>query len=179
MADKVGMETPMKIRNCLNLLAAFVAVVSASSAHADGKVNYGEEGRKKNVGIADSFKEPMQCILDALQDPSKSLNPGNRPFKPSDVGCFGTRAHNASAHPTGHACDVDQSARDVTKLNGTLSSAAQISLADNCKAVSGCVWRNSDCGHFEQMSAPYSPTGTGLHHYGEEFRDHPLAKRSN
>jgi hypothetical protein len=74
---------------------------------------------------------------------------------------------------------VDQSSRDVTGLNRAFSRKQQISIAQGCKAVSGCIWRNPDCGHFEQISAPYSKSGArvGRHFYGEQYASHPGKKR--
>jgi len=156
------------------LLAAAIAGVCATAAIAGGggRVTYGS----KSVALAASFQKPMQCVLDSLK---------KKGYTPRDVGCFGFRPGNASAHPSGHACDVDQTARNVTRLNRSMGPAnrgsPQVGLASSCGAVSGCIWRHPDCGHFEAKSAPYSPAGTrpggGGHYYGERYASHPMKRR--
>lgn len=146
---------------------AAITFVSAGPAFA-GQINYGAQ--QKKVALAESFQQPMQCVIDKLKQRSGA-------YIPKDVGCFGTRPNNPSAHPTGHACDVDQTGRDKTALNGSVPRPEQIQIAEGCEAVSGCVWRNPDCGHFEQRSAPYSPSGTGTHYYGEGYADHHVSPR--
>lgn len=125
----------------------------------------------KRVGLNPKFAVPMQCVSDKLFEIG---------YRPRDIGCFGYRPNNRSAHPTGHACDVDQTGRDRTRLLKTVSRSKQIAVAKDCKAVSGCVWRNPDCGHFEQMSAPYSRSGTriGIHYYGETPRKTKKRRRA-
>lgn len=121
----------------------------------------------QKVPLAASFQSPMQCILDTVQ--KYGYQPGR-----GGVGCFGTRPGNRSAHPGGYACDVDQTSRDVTRLNRRFNSKQQVAIAESCKGVSGCKWRGrkgSDCGHFEQRSAPYfragTPSGLRSYHYGK------------
>ncbi|MGZ3686061.1 MAG: hypothetical protein ACXVCI_19555 [Bdellovibrionota bacterium] len=130
-------------------------------------VKYGN----KAVGIAPNFAQPMQCIVDKLKQQN---------YNPKSIGCYAQRPKNRSAHPTGHACDVDQTARNVTGVN-RIGSSAQTSIAKGCQAVSGCQWgRNPDCGHFEARSAPYSPAGAGvsMHYYGNNYASHPVKRRS-
>lgn len=134
--------------------------------------------RNKRVNLAPRFQEPMQCIVQKLQ---------GRGYTPRDIGCFGFRRKNASAHPNGHACDVDQTARDVTRLGGRRRSRGpvawqdQINIASGCNAVSGCKWRNPDCGHFEARSAPYSRAGTPVggrsYKYGKKYSSRPVKYR--
>jgi hypothetical protein len=135
-------------------------------AEAASQITY---GRGRHVSAAPRFVSPMQCIVNKIQSMG---------YQPRDIGCFGYRPHNRSAHPTGHACDVDQTSRNKTRLNA-ISRNQQISVAQGCKAVSGCRWRNPDCGHFEAMSAPYSPAGAraGGHHYGEKYAKRPVHKK--
>jgi|GEM_PF-5005433 len=122
----------------------------------------------KRVSLAPSFAGPMQCVAKKIEELG---------FKPKDIGCFGHRPSNRSAHPSGHACDVDQWGRNLTMLNKKFSSRQQIEIAKGCQAVSGCMWRNPDCGHFEQRSAPYSAAGArvGPHRYAG-YDGRPVSK---
>lgn len=152
----------------LNLSAVFFlgAALAFSARPASGaSVQYGS----KNVSLAQSFQQPMQCVLDQLKQ---------KQYVPKDVGCFGSRPHNASAHPTGHACDVDQTDRNVTRLNGKVSKDDQIQVAQDCKAVSGCQWPKSpDCGHFEALGKEgYVAAGAGSHYY-PGYESHPVRRR--
>jgi hypothetical protein len=146
---------------CFANLALLIASVAQGAA-----VKYGN----KSAQLAESFAKPMQCIIGSLEQEG---------YKAREVGCFATRPRNRSAHPTGHACDVDQTARNVTQVN-RLGAEVQKSIAQSCQAVSGCIWPNPDCGHFEARSAPYSPAGAGVggsHYYGEKYASHPVRRR--
>jgi hypothetical protein len=146
------------------LILAFLT--SAPSQAGAASVTY--NGR--SVAIGGSFQRPMQCILDTVKA---------RKYHARSVGCFGSRPGNASAHPTGHACDVDQTSRNRTSLNARFSSSAQIQIARGCSGVSGCQWhRNPDCGHFEQRSAPYSRAGAPVaNHLYARYASHPVTRR--
>lgn len=153
-----------------HLIIVAAALLIAPIAEAGGSLKYtNRRGATKSVGISESFSNPMQCVVQKLE---------SKGYHANDIGCFGTRPRNRSAHPTGHACDVDQTARDVTQLN-QIGRAAQKEFAQDCGAVSGCIWRNSDCGHFEARSAPYSAAGAGItnHYYGEAYASHPVRRR--
>jgi hypothetical protein len=139
------------------LLVAMAFVVTPAYAGEFTFIVGNKDGKHKPMKLADSFEKAMKCVVKKIQEDHK--------YFAKDIGCFGTRPHNPSAHPTGHACDIDQTARDKTLLNSRIMRADQINLAKDCEAVSGCQWRNPDCGHYEQKSAPYSPSGTGIHHY--------------
>jgi hypothetical protein len=144
------------LKCCLMVGCTIFGLFYSSPVEAAG-VSY----QGKREAIAPSFARPMQCIIDAIQAAG---------YRPREVGCFGTRPGNRSAHPSGHACDIDQTSRNVTGLNRSFNRAAQNRIAERCNAVSGCKWRNPDCGHFEQRSAPYSragaPVGGRRYHYG-------------
>jgi hypothetical protein len=141
--------------------------LAGAPAFGNGKVHYAN----KSVAIANSFEDHMQCVLDRLKD---------KQYVPRDVGCFGSRPNNRSAHPTGHACDVDQTARNVTRLNGRVEKSVQIQIAKTCKAVSGCSWTRTkhspDCGHFEAMGKEGYVAAGGGHHYSGYDR-HPVRRR--
>ena len=157
----------MKFKSTAYFLFLAIAELSALPAFGGGSaVTYG----RKHVALAPDFQRPMQCVLDQLKQSR---------YNPKDVGCFGYRPGNASAHPTGHACDVDQTGRNRTSLNKSMSSGNQKQLAIGCHAVSGCKWKHPDCGHFESFSAPYSRAGTpaGSHYYGPKYASHPLRRR--
>lgn len=164
------LRAPSFVLVSLLVLAGSADVLAAPQ----GKIQYtNRNGKKRSLAIAGSFQNPMQCIVNKLEKMG---------YRARDIGCFGARPHNRSAHPTGHACDVDQSGRNVTTLNRKFSYRQQIDLAKGCeKAVSGCNWRrNPDCGHFEQKSAPYSRSGARVashHRYGERYASHPTKKR--
>lgn len=149
----------------LPLLLSTILFALPVSAHADGKISY---GNGKSVGISADWGDKMQCVINTLEH-KEGKGEGFPQYDPKDVGCFAERPKNRSAHPTGHACDVDQTGRNETKLN-VISSADQQKLAESCEVVSGCKWRNPDCGHFEMRSAPYSAAGApvdgGSHVYG-------------
>lgn len=155
------------MRHQFTLILSALFLLSTAPAFANGTVHYG----RRRVALANSFQQPMQCVLDKLSQQG---------YGPRSVGCFGYRPHNASAHPTGHACDVDQTGRDITRLNHFLSRRGQIQVASSCRAVSGCKWRHPDCGHFEARSAPYSRAGTrpgGRRHYYRGYSHHPVRRR--
>lgn len=137
-----------------------------TASAAGSQITY---GKGKRVSSAPSFAGPMQCVASKIEELG---------YKTREIGCFGHRPKNRSAHPTGHACDVDQWGRDLTGLNKVLSRKKQIEVAKGCKAVSGCIWRSPDCGHFEQMSAPYSQAGArvGSHRYAG-YEGRPTKKR--
>lgn len=162
------------------LLIAFIFFSVLPPEAQSAKIVY---GRNKSAQLADGFAKPMQCVIQALQ---------SRSYIPRDVGCFGARPHNASAHPTGHACDVDQTGRDITRLGGRVRGVNkpggvpwrdQISLAQNCNAVSGCAWppirgrAGPDCGHFEARSKMgYVRAGSRIYRYGNKYAAHPTRR---
>ena len=110
---------------------------SSQNLDAGNRIRF---GAGKSVEAAPAFVKPMQCIVKWL---------GIYGYKPKNIGCLGARPHNRSAHPTAHACDVDQTSRDVADVNKKVSATQQSALALRCNAVSGCSWGNRDCGHFE------------------------------
>lgn len=64
-------------------------------------------------------------------------------------GCLSGGHMRHSLHHTGRACDFfGQYARDRTRYKQPPPST-QIALAAKRNLVSGCMWRDRDCGHFE------------------------------
>lgn len=90
-------------------------------------------------------------------------------YRVKDIGGFGER-HNASAHPTGNALDIDQVARNVTthRLPDGVTAAAA-----SCGLVHGAIWSNPDAGHFE-MPGKFGYTGLGRH-YASRHSGHRYA----
>jgi hypothetical protein len=78
----------------------------------------------------------------------------------TEAGGFGTRPHNASAHPGGHAVDVNQQRRNV--ISKPLAewwdkNQAAVSEAERRWEMSGGEhWRNPDRGHFS-VHRPLNP----------------------
>jgi hypothetical protein len=64
-------------------------------------------------------------------------------------GCLSAGHMRHSKHHWGGACDFfNQIARDRTALRQP-PPAVQIAMALKHGLVSGCMWRNRDCGHYE------------------------------
>lgn len=81
-------------------------------------------------------------------------------------GCLAARSNNYSLHPRALACDIfGQRARNVMDLPHP-SPSEQIAVAARHGLISGCEWRNPDCGHF-QVGGSYARVA---HH-------HRIAKR--
>lgn len=129
------------------LLAALLLIPFVSLAKGKATVKWGG----KSVSLDSSFQSGMQCILNKLKS--------NKSYVPKSVGCYGKRP-NASAHPFGQACDTDQTSRDKAAVNKFASASSQNSIAESCNAVSGCKWRDRDCGHWERRSAQYTKGAT-------------------
>ncbi|MGZ3701716.1 MAG: hypothetical protein ACXWSD_07975, partial [Bdellovibrionota bacterium] len=111
----------MKLNTPFCLIIAITAL-TAQPAFAGATVNYGN----RHVALAPDFQPAMQCVLTQL---------AGKGYTPRDVGCFGFRPGNASAHPTGHACDVDQTGRNLTSLNRPFPprGGEQQAIAEGCR----------------------------------------------
>lgn len=105
--------------------------------------------------VAEDFKASAQCVL-------AKLDAAGYPVQ--DIGGFGERG-NPSAHPTGHALDVNQCGRDCTSPRMSRTLAHEI--AGECRVTSGGDWRNGDLGHFEAMNS-FGYTG-GWHRHRTQY----------
>jgi len=84
--------------------------------------------------------ERFQALIRDLQDAG---------YKIGAPGCLSSGHMRHSKHHWGGACDFfDQYARDRTRLRQP-PPQQQIALARKHGLISGCMWRNRDCGHFE------------------------------
>jgi hypothetical protein len=130
-------------------------------AFAGDRLDMDSHGKKVSSGgiaLAPDFQPAMQCVLKKLE--GKQIK---------DLGCFGTRSGNRSAHPTGHACDLNQESSG--KNHHDFGDAdTEKGIASDCGAVSGCLFE--DCGHFESPGKTgYVAAGTsvaGAHFYGKQ-----------
>ena len=155
------------------LIAIFFSVRAfASLGDSNQQLDGGSGGDKvrysgaKQVSTAPAFRAPMQCIVKGLAAAG---------YRPKEIGCFGSRPNNRSAHPTGHACDVDQTSRDKAAVNSVVSPGRQSAIAQQCQAVSGCSWGDRDCGHFEARGKKgYVDAGTRP---GSAGRTHRYSKK--
>jgi hypothetical protein len=111
--------------------------------------------------VAEDFKPFAQCVLAKFDAAGYSVR---------DIGGFGERS-NPSAHPTGHAMDVNQCGRDCTSPRMSRSLAHEI--AAECRVTSGGDWRNGDLGHFEALNS-YGYTG-GWKHYASARHRHGVS----
>lgn len=116
--------------------------------------------------VAAGAAPKFQCVVDRLEA-------AGYPIK--EMGGFGSRPHNASAHPTGHAIDINQQDRDVT--SPPMSRSLASSIAHACQVKSGGDWANGDLGHFEMLHS-YGYVGghhrrtmlARAHHRGSKIR---------
>lgn len=71
-------------------------------------------------------------------------------YRVGSPGCYSPTGHmHHSKHHWGGACDLfGQYARDRTRLRQP-PPRVQMTLARKHGLISGCQWRNRDCGHFE------------------------------
>ena len=84
--------------------------------------------------------ERFQGLIHDLQDAG---------YKVGGPGCLSSGHMRHSKHHWGGACDFfGQYARDRTRLRQP-PPQMQIALARKHGLISGCMWRNRDCGHFE------------------------------
>jgi hypothetical protein len=84
--------------------------------------------------------ERFQALIRDLQDAG---------YKVGGPGCLSSGHMRHSKHHWGGACDFfGQYARDRTRLHQP-PPQLQIALARKHGLISGCMWRNRDCGHFE------------------------------
>jgi hypothetical protein len=86
-----------------------------------------------------------------------------------EIGGFGERPNNASAHPTGNALDVNQCGRNCVSPRLPKGFA---DMAEACGLVSGSTWRGSpDTGHFEMPDKiGYVFPGRRYTHYASHRR---------
>jgi hypothetical protein len=92
-----------------------------------------------------------------------------------EIGGFGERPNNASAHPTGNALDVNQCGRNCVSPRLPKGFA---DMAEACGLVSGSSWRGSpDTGHFEMPGKiGYVFPGRRYTHYASHRRVHYASK---
>lgn len=80
----------------------------------------------------------------------------SRGYNIGSPGCLSSGHMWHSKHHWGGACDLfNQVARNRTALRQP-SPRVQIEAAERYGLVSGCIWRNPDCGHFEVPSRAYA-----------------------
>lgn len=91
-------------------------------------------GAKASVSMA--AKPRFTCLLNKLEAVGYHVD---------FMGGYASRG-NSSAHPTGNALDINQTARNV--VTRRLPSNAT-EMARDCGLVHGAVWSNPDQGHFE------------------------------
>lgn len=101
-----------------------------------------EAGTRIGVGgvtttVAPGAAGPLQCVLDALQ---------TRGYPVRFIRGHGRGSVRGSLHPSGHALDVNQTARGRTTPP---MPSDEVALARACGAISGASWRNNDSGHFQ------------------------------
>lgn len=112
------------------------AVEVKYSAHerSGGHSLVAKSGARASVSTA--AMPHFQCLLDKLEGTG---------YRIDFMGGYASRG-NSSAHPTGNALDINQTARNrVTRAlpYGTTQ------MAESCGLVHGAVWSNPDGGHFE------------------------------
>lgn len=87
--------------------------------------------------VADGTTGAFQCLVGRLE---------SQGYPVRFMRGFGRGTVRGSLHPSGHAIDINQTARGRTtpRMPGN-----EIALAASCGVLSGAVWRNNDSGHFQ------------------------------
>jgi len=145
-------------------IAASVQETVGNIVHGRGVlVDYATGARTTVSAIA---LPHFQCLLNKLDAAG---------YRVTDIGGFGERPSNASAHPTGNALDVNQLRRNVVSRR---FPPGFNTMAADCGLVSGATWsRNPDTGHFE-MPHKFGYVGpSGRHYASRRHRRYDYARR--
>jgi hypothetical protein len=140
-----------------SLLIAVAILVSGGGVHA--ATVRSKTGATAHV--ADDAASRFQCLIDRLDG-------SGYPIK--FMGGFGPRG-NPSKHPSGHALDVNQFARNVMRPHIPSGATA---YAEACGLFHGALWSGSpDAGHFEvpgPTPGSYARRHRGGHRHARRHR---------
>jgi hypothetical protein len=125
----------------LRLRAAALALALVLPNAAQATMVRSTSGAKANV--APSSAPKFQCLVTALDRAG---------YKIKFMGGYGKRP-NHSKHPSGHALDINQTARNrvIARFPSNINA-----LAADCGLFHGAQWRRADAGHFEVPSSRYA-----------------------